>query len=80
MVLYPLTGYNQWTKCHPLILIFLDDTWDTKSSHGPVCFSHPSDGSWEKMFHKLFFRQRVIQLNIVVIFWGTGRSIADFYK
>ena len=27
------------------LVIGLDDNWDTKGSHGPVCFSQPGAGS-----------------------------------
>ena len=33
----------------PPLVIFLDYTWDTKGSHGPVCFPHPGAGSGGKM-------------------------------
>ena len=57
------------------------DTWDTKGSHGPVCFSQPGAGSGKRVCSiKLCFCQRVIQPNITVIFGGTGRGIVDFYK
>ena len=32
----------------PPLVICLDDTWDTKDSHGPVCVSRPGVGSWKK--------------------------------
>ena len=65
---------------HPLV-IFLDDTWDTKGIHVPVCFPLLGAGSGgEKSFIRICFRQRLIQENIAVIFQGTGRSIADFDK
>ena len=32
----------------PPLVIFIDYTWDTKGSHGPMCFSNPGAGSWGK--------------------------------
>ena len=63
----------------PHLVIGLYDTWDTKGSHGPVCFSHPGSG-FDFFPIKLFFYQRGLQPNTEVIFWGTGRGIVDFYK
>ena len=62
-------------------VIELDDNWDKKGSHGPVCFYQPGAGS-EKRFCliKLFLRQHGTQPNIAVIFRVTGRFIADFYE
>ena len=61
-------------------MICLDDTWDKKDIHGPVCFPHPGDGSGKKNCpNKLCFHQRGIQPKIEVIFWGTGSSIADHH-
>ena len=63
------------------IVIGLDDTWDTKGSLGPVCFSQPGAGSEKSVCYiKLCFCQRGIQPNTTVIFWGTGRGIVDFDK
>ena len=62
------------------LVICLDDTWDTKVSHGPVCFSQPGAGSEKHCSIKICFYQRGIQPNITVIFWGTGRGIVDFDK
>ena len=65
----------------PPLVICLDYNWYTEVSHGPVCFSHPGAGSGEKKCNiKLCFCHRGIQPNIAVIFWGTGRSIANFDK
>ena len=63
------------------IVICLDDTWDTKCSHGTVCFSQPGAGS-EKRFCsvELCICQCGIQPNITVIFGGTGKVIVDFDK
>ena len=36
----------------PPLVIGLDDTWDTKGSHVPLCFSQPGAGS-EKVFDPL---------------------------
>ena len=63
------------------LVIGLDDNWDKKVSHGPVCFSHPGAGSGKSVCSiKLCFCQHGIQQNITVIFWVTGRGIVDFYK
>ena len=65
----------------PALVIYLDYTWYTNGSHGPVCFSHPGAGSGEKKCNiKLCFRQREIQPKIAVIFRGTGGSIENFDK
>ena len=60
--------------------IGLDDTWDTKCIHGPVCFSQ--SGAGHELFPpiKLCLCQSGIQQKIAVIFCGTGSSIADFDK
>ena len=62
-------------------MIGLDDTWDIKGIHGPVCFSQPGAGS-EKSFCyiKLCFRQRGIQPKIAFIFRGKWRSIVNIDK
>ena len=65
----------------PPIVICLDNTWDTKDSHGPLCFCHPGSGSGKiNCSIKLCFRHREIQPKIAVIFRGTGRNIADYDK
>ena len=65
----------------PPFVIFLDYTWDKKGIRGPVCFPPPGAGSGEKKCNiKLCFFHRGIQPNIAVVFWGTGRSIANFDK
>ena len=62
-------------------MIHLDKNLYTKGIHVPVHFSH-TDAVSEKSCCsvKLCFHQRRIQPNIVVIFQGKGRVIADFYK
>ena len=62
-------------------VIVLDDTWYTKGIHVMVCFSQPGDG-YEKRFClvQTFYRQDIIQPNIAVVFWETGRGIRDFDK
>ena len=45
-----------------------------------LCFSHPDAGSEKKGSIKICLGQRGIQPNIAVIFRGTGRSIAGFFK
>ena len=64
----------------PIVIVF-DDTWDTKDSHGPVCFSQAGAGS-EKRFCsiKICLFQRGIQPNITFIVWVTGRGIVDSDK
>ena len=60
----------------PPLVICLDYTWDTKCSHGPVCFYRQGAGSGGKKCNiKLCFCQRGIQPNIAVIFQGTGEII-----
>ena len=55
------------------ILIVLDETWDTKCIHVPVCFSQPGAGS-EISFSsiKLCFYQSGIKPNIVKRFSAIG--------
>ena len=62
-------------------MIGIDSIWYTKGSHGPECFSQTGAGS-EKDFCsiKICLCGSGIQLNITVIFWGTGRAIVDFDK
>ena len=62
-------------------LIGIDETWDTKGIHGPVCFYYPGAG-FEKIFcHiKLCFHQNGIQPNISANFQEKGRGITDFDK
>ena len=62
-------------------MIGIDDTWDTKGSHGPVCFTQPG-AVFEKNVCsiKLCFCQSGIQPNITVIFGGKGRGNVDFDK
>ena len=62
------------------IVIGLDETWDTKGIHGPVCFSQPGASSEKKCSIKLCFFHRGIQPNITVVICGTGRGFVDFYK
>ena len=62
------------------IVIVLDDTWDTRGSHGPVCYSQPGDGSENIFSVKLLFFQRGIKPNFAVNFGGTVRVIVDFDK
>ena len=63
------------------IVIGLNETWDTKGIHEPVCFSQLGAGSEKSVCSiKLCFYQRIKQPNITVIFGGTGGSIVDFYK
>ena len=62
------------------IVISLDDNCDTKGSYGTVRFSQLGAGSEKRFFIRLCFCQRVIHPDIVVMFWGTGRIIADFDK
>ena len=64
----------------PPLVICLDDNWDTKGNHGPVCFAHPGAGSGETNSIKLCFRQYRIQPKIALIFWGIGSITADFDK
>ena len=62
-------------------MIGLDETWDTKGSHGLVCFSQTGAGSENNVCSiKLYLYQRVIQPNITVIFGGTGIIILDSDK
>ena len=63
------------------IMIGLDDTCDTKSSHVPVCVSQTGAGS-EKgcCCIKICFRNLRMQPNIVVIFWLKGKMITAFMK
>ena len=63
------------------LVIGLDETWDTKVSHGYVCFTRPGAG-YEDFFCsiKLCFCQSGIQPKFTVVFWGTGRGIVDFDK
>ena len=64
-----------------LIVIGVDENWDTKGSHGHVCFYHPGAGS-DTIFCsvKLCLYQHGIQPNITVIIWVTGKGIVDFDK
>ena len=62
------------------LMIGLDDNWDTKGSHIPVCFSQPGAGSEKKCSIKPCLFQSGIQPNITVIFWVTWRVIVDFDK
>ena len=65
----------------PPPVIGLYDTWDTKNSHGPVCFYNPGAGSGKNVCSiKLCICKNGITPNIMVIFWGTGRGIVDFDK
>ena len=62
-------------------VIFLDDTWDKKCIHVPVCFPHPGTGSEKNACSmQICFHQRGIQPKIGVLFQGTCRDIADFDK
>ena len=51
-------GYLPTHKLHsvdqvpPPLMIYLDDTWDTKVSHEHLCFPHSGAGSWKKKFHQ----------------------------
>ena len=80
MVIYFLTCYNQWTKCHPLLRFVLITLGIQKVATYLCVFPIQVLVLGKKNSIKLCFRQSGIQQNIEVIFWGTGRSIADFDK
>ena len=44
-VSFPTNRFQSVDQVPPLLVIFLDDTWYTKGSHGPVCFSHQGANS-----------------------------------
>ena len=68
------------TSATPFVTGF-GDTWDTKGSHGPVCFSHPGAGYEKRVCPiKLCFRQCGIKPNSTVIIGLTGRGTLDFDK
>ena len=55
------------------LVIDLDDTWDIKVSHVPVCVSQPGAGSDKRFCYiKICSRQHGVQPKIAVIFRGTG--------
>ena len=58
-----------------LLLIGIYDTWDTKGSHGPVFFFRQVLVLKNICSVKLCLCQSLIQPNITVIFWGTGRLL-----
>ena len=66
----------------PLLLVIgLNDTWDTKVIHGIVCVSHTCSGSNKRFFPvRLCFHQRGIKPSISVKFLGTDKTIIYFDK
>ena len=65
----------------PPIMIGLDETWDTKGSHGHVNIYHPGADSYNYFCSiKTCFCQSVIQPKIAFISWVTGKGITYFEK
>ena len=81
MVFYLLTGDTQQKKCHPPLVIVLDDTWDTKVRNEHERVSQPGYGS-DKHFCsiKLCLHNNGINSKTRVICWGTGMGITYFDK